>query len=211
MDRFRKWLLSGLLAGLAACADLSTQFGARIIDPGQPIALGPEEILVVGRIRILENGRSKLPYSWGKPIWQLETLGVPDTPHRYLPFLSTREDGRFVYAIPAGRYRMAHVAPFYYQPLIDPALAFAGPTPGHVYYLGELVLDLDTTSWLGGLWGNYILKINYLEVLDLPGDLRGALPTTLVMEPALLTRLPGQLPALMENGGGLLGSMRFHR
>jgi hypothetical protein len=61
---------------------------------------------------------------------------------------------------------MSHMEPLHYMPHIDPALAFDGATPCRAYYLGDLEVDIETTSWLRGLWGDYITRLDRLELAD---------------------------------------------
>lgn len=199
------FVLFALLA-LAGCAGLPETVRARRIEPGQAPALNPDEIVVVGRILFVENGKSKAPYGSGRPHWQLSSpkaksgAGGDAGKRKVIPFLSTRADGAFAYAIPAGHYEMAHVEPFYYLPMIDPALEFGASEPGRTYYLGDLEVDIDATSWLGGLWGNYITRINHLEILDRFGEMAGRSSGSGVesdaLRKALLTWIDGRIPEL---------------
>lgn len=204
---------------LSGCATLAeTEYpGSRAIDPGEAPALRQDEVVIFGRILFTENGVSKLPYGLGRPLWQLTSpphkavRGQPMGKRRIIPFLSTRKDGVFVYAIPAGRYEIAHIVPFYYTPTIVPALEFSADQPGKAYYLGDLELDIDATSWLGGLWGNYITHLNYLEVVDRFDELGAHMANAFVAsEPpqkSLLVRTRGRIPTLMDQGGaGILVS-----
>jgi hypothetical protein len=205
-------LLFALLA-LAGCAGLPETLSARRVEPGQTPTLNPGEIVIFGRILFIENGKNKAPYGLGKPFWQLESppnraLSGQTERRLNIPFLSTRKDGVFVYVIPAGRYAMSHVEPFYYMPQIDPALEFDASQPDRSYYLGDLEIDIDTTTWLGGLWGNYITHLNHLEVLDRFEEFRDSPPwagTSDQLHKALMTRTHGRIPELKSpTAGGLL-------
>lgn len=83
--------------------------------------------------------------------------------------------------IPAGRYQVSHMEPRHYLPHIDPALAFDGATPCRAYYLGDLEVDIETTSWLGGLWGDYITRLDRLEVPTASTPARAASPAATVV------------------------------
>ncbi len=201
-------LLMVALTVLSGCASLPETLPARRIEPDAHTALAQDEIIIVGRILFIENGRDKAPYGWGKPVWQLMSLESKRGADgqavrgRNIPLLRTGKDGYFAYAIPAGHYQMSHVEPIYYQPFIDPALEFDANDPGRVYYLGDLEVDIDTTSWLGGLWGNYITHLNYLEVVDrfeaARGRFAGLVTGSEPMRKALLTRIEGRMPQSKE-------------
>jgi hypothetical protein len=202
------WLIV-LLFVLTGCAAGTVNY--RDLASGTPPALAADMAIVFGRIVFIENGRSKLPYTLGKPVWHLmeeRAAGAPASgpPPHQLALLSTGEDGLFVYAIPAGRYRITSVVPFYYTPPIDPALAFDASTPGHAYYLGDLVIAYEASSWLGGLWGNYIERLTRLEVRDRFGathaTARRLLPPEVTVERQLLSRVRGAFPSLPAAGGG---------
>jgi hypothetical protein len=207
------WLACLVLSGCATLAE--TEYpGSRAIGPGEAPALRPDEVVIFGRILFIENGAHKFPYGLGKPLWQLTSPphkavgGQPTGKRRIIPFLSTRKDGVFVYAIPAGRYEIGDIVPFYYTPMIVPALEFSADQPGKAYYLGDLELDIDATSWLGGLWGNYITHLNYLEVVDRFDELGAQMASAFVAdEPpkkSLLARIRGRIPALMDQGGAAI-------
>lgn len=204
MKRPVLFMLTLVLLALVGCAGLPETRTARRVDAGQAPALNPDEVVVFGRILFIENGKSKAPYDLGKPLWQIErpvnqTAADSSGRHLIMPFLSTRKDGVFVYVIPAGRYAMTHLEPFYYMPLIDPALEFDAGTPGQIYYLGDLEIDIDTTSWLGGLWGNYITHLNHLEVLDRFEEFRDSLPwagPSDQLHKAIMKRMHGRIPEL---------------
>lgn len=204
-------LLASLL--LTGCASVpETQFSRRV-DTGVVPVLGPDEVLVYGRILFIENGKSKAPYGLGKPLWSVTTAlpqgvaPIPETgsqpPRRKnIPFLSTRKDGVFAYVIPAGHYEMGRLVPFYYMPFIDPAMEFDASEAGQAYCLGDLEVDYDASSWLGGLWGNYITHLNHFEVVDrcdaLHGRIFGSAPPAAPLRKALLTRIYGRMPGIRE-------------
>ncbi len=100
---------------------------------------------------------------------------------------------------------MKFVVPFYYTPYIYPALYFDAPEPKNIYYLGVLIIDIDTTKMLGGLWGNYINSLNYVEVKD---DFFTARQMLLEKFPEfedenihkeIMERLPGNFPTLQKS------------
>lgn len=207
-------LLIAVLPALTGCASLSEPFGARGLELGSKPTLSKNEVVIFGRILFIENGKRKAPYDWGKPIWQLTspapTSGADgqSVPHRNFPFLTTRKDAAFAYLIPAGRYEMTVLAPFYYTPLIDPALEFDASEPGKAYYLGDLEVDIDVSTWLGGLWGNYITHLNYLEVVDRLDQLEPQISELsaagIPIRKALLTRIYGRVPELKSSPAGML-------
>jgi len=207
------FLLFALLA-LTGCTGLPETRYVRCVDSGQTPVLSPDEIVIFGRVLFIENGKNKAPYGLGKPLWQLygqPNQAADDQVGRRLniPFLSTRKDGVFVYVIPAGRYAMTHVEPFYYLPQIDPALEMDVSEPGRSYDLGDLEIDIDTTSWLGGLWGNYITHLNHLEVMDRFDEFRDLTPWATApdqVRKALMTRMRGRIPELKSTAGGMLVS-----
>jgi hypothetical protein len=166
--------------------------------------LKQDEILIVGRILFTENGKRKVPYGLGKPCWQLmnPASGEQRARRKILPFLSASEDGVFAYVIPAGRYEMTHVEPFGYIPLIDPAVEFDASEAGRAYYLGDLEVDIDSSVWLGGLWGNYITRLNHLEVVDrfdeVSGQFAGIVPGSDPVRKALLTGINGRVPQFKQ-------------
>lgn len=225
MNRVASYLLPFAFLILQGCAGMPETFLARRVDPGASPSLNPGEVLIFGHILFIENGKDKAPYGLGKPLWQLASaVPVPtvngDTPAQHIiPFLSTRKDGLFAYIIPAGHYEMAFVAPFYYLPMIDPALEFDASEPGRIYCLGDLELDIDTSVWLGGLWGNHITHLNHIEVLDRCEEARGKMPIgALDSEPTrktLLTRIHGRVAELKSTAaGGMLvapAGLRFGR
>jgi hypothetical protein len=195
------------LLAVSGCASLPETRNARSVEPRETPTLKRDEILVFGRILFTENGKPKAPYGLGKPLWQLATpetkpaLGE-QSKRKILPFLSTRKDGVFAYVIPAGRYEITHVEPLGYLPHIDPALEFDANEPGLVYYLGDLEVDIEASIWLGGLWGNYITRINHLEVRDRHDETRaqfeGTAPGSATSRKALLFRIHGRPPQLKE-------------
>jgi hypothetical protein len=204
-------LLASLL--LTGCASVpETQF-ARRVDAGTVPVLGPDEVLIYGRILFIENGKSKAPYGLGKPVWSVittqpqgavpspETDGQPPR-RKNIPFLSTRKDGVFAYVIPAGHYEMGGLVPFYYTPFIDPAMEFDASEAGQAYCLGDLEVDYDASSWLGGLWGNYITHLNHFEVVDrcdaLHGQIFSSYKLASPLRKALLTRIYGRMPGFSE-------------
>jgi hypothetical protein len=75
--------------------------------------------------------------------------------------------------------------------------------PGRACYLGDVEVDFDAWSWLGGLWGNCLSRITRIEVVDRFDATRDALAQRLARDPerigrALLTASPGQSPQLFE-------------
>ena len=214
MDGRIDCLLITILLFLGGCANLPETYVARGVEPGERPVLSGSEVLVFGRILFSENGGNKAPYGWSKPIWQLESperkpvANGQGARRMIIPFLSTRRDGAFAYIIPAGHYEMTHVEPFYYLPFIDPALEFDASAPGRAYYLGDLELDIDTSVWLGGLWGNYITHLNHIEVLDrfeeASWPILANAPGTGAIRKARLTRIHGRIPALNQSAGGIL-------
>jgi hypothetical protein len=211
------WLALLAVLALSGCAGLSqVEYpGARAIEPGEAASLSHDEVLVFGRILFIENGANKHPYALGKPIWQLQS--PPSLPavkefsgkRRVIPFLSTRKDGVFAYVIPAGHYQMGHVEPLYYMPFIRPALEFSAEQPGMAYYLGDLELDIEATSWLGGLWGNYITRLNHQEVVDRFDEVVPLVASPLVMpgtaRKAMMVRVRGEIPMLQKQDTGGFG------
>ncbi len=201
-----QWMVMMLaVLTLGGCASLSEQFGARRIEPGETPILSRDEVVIFGRILFFENGKPKVPYAWGRPLWQLERLvQEADEADRLgrpirLPFLSTRKDAVFVYTIPAGQYQITHIEPFYYLPLIDPALDFAAIEPGRAYYLGDLELEIEVSTWLGGMWGNYITRLKALAVSDRYLEVRGQVQGVVAddaFRKSLFAPIPGRQPQL---------------
>jgi hypothetical protein len=202
------WLICVALVA-SGCASPPETRHARPALTNEPVVLQQGEILVFGRLLFTENGKSKVPYGLGKPLWQLETPkaasdSAPPTAKRtILPFLGTDKDGFFAYVIPAGHYEIAHVEPLGYTPLLRPGLEFDTRKPGRAYYLGDVEVDYDAWSWLYGLWGNHISRITRVEVVDRFDTARGTLAQRLALDPegidkALLTGSPGKAPQLFE-------------
>lgn len=192
---------------VSGCAALPETIRAHRVEPGEAVSLKQGEILVFGRILFVENGKSKMPYGLGKPHWQLMSpkdkaaIGQGER-RKILPLLSTRADGVFVYVIPGGRYEMSHVEPFGYIPMIDPAIEFDASESGQAYYLGDLEVDIDSSIWLGGLWGNYITRLNSLEIKDRFDETRdraaGAIADPSSIRKALLVPVQGRTPQMKE-------------
>lgn len=204
-------LLALVMLIVTGCESMPLMGPVRKMTVDQPSALSVGEIIIFGRILFIENGTPKAPYALGRPTWSLKSLAVTaesdakkQAKPTHISFLSTDKNGLFRYVIPAGRYELSHVEPFYYMPLIQTALAFEAIEPGRAYYLGDLVLDIDTTSMLWGLWGNYINSLNHLEVRDQFDATRSDLMRTLPdmagtqFSKSLLARLPGQFPQLLD-------------
>ena len=204
---------SGLLIMLATlivpgCASLPETLSARPATSGEVPVLRQGEILVFGRILFTENGKSKVPYGLGKPLWQLETpepaspSEQPAEKRRILPFLSTDRDGAFAYAIPTGHYEIAHAEPLGYTPLLYPGLEFEAREPGLAYYLGDVEVNIDSSIWLGGLWGNYITRIERVEVVDRFDEARNRfaqrLPNPERIRKTLLVPTQARRPHLIE-------------
>lgn len=206
--------LTGLLIvcialAVSGCGSLPETRLAQRVQPGEAVVPKPGEILVFGRLVFTENGKPKVPYGLGKPLWQLESPAPASDPEagtekrRILPFLSTDADGHFAYVIPAGHYAIAHAEPRGYQPLLDPGLEFDARTAGQAYYLGDVEVDFDAWSWLGGLWGNYITRISRVEVVDRFDAARDMLVQRHTEHPAhigkaLMTPIPARPPHLFE-------------
>lgn len=192
---------------VSGCASLPETIAARQVSPNETLTLKQGEILVFGRILLIENGKSKMPYGLAKPLWQLMSpkgkAGTGQSEReRILPFLSTRMDGVFVYVIPAGRYEITHVQLFGYLPLVDPAIEFDATEPGQAYYLGDMEVDFDASLWVGGLWGKYITRINSLEIKDRFEETRdlvaGTISDSSPIGKALLTPIRGRTPQMKE-------------
>ena len=200
------WLVFVALV-VSGCASLPETRLARPALPDEPVVLQQDEILVFGRLLFTANGQSKVPYGLGKPLWQLETPKAASDPvsakRTILPFLSTDSEGYFAYVIPSGQYEIAHAEPRGYTPLLRPGLQFDAREPERAYYLGDVEVDFDAWSWLGGLWGNYISRITRVEVVDRFDSARDVLVQRHAQNPerigkALLTASPGQSPQLFE-------------
>ena len=205
--------LSGMLSvfatlSLFGCASFPETLEARHVESNDVLTLARDEILIFGRILFTENGKSMAPYGFAKPMWQLMTPEIVQTPgkpaekRKILPLLGTERDGVFRYVIPAGRYAITHVQPLGYTPMIDPAVEFAAREAGQAYYLGDLEVDIDAWSWLGGLWGNYITRIRRVEVVDRFDEVRDLLlqnaSESIPAKKALLAPITGSLPDLRE-------------
>jgi hypothetical protein len=225
--RFSIWLfpvLAPILFGCASTVDVKS-YTAQAVRDGTTITLQEDEVIIFGRILFIENGRSLVPYGFQtRPWWWLSCTVPPESatgkPGRLWTLSPrTRDDGTFIYVIPSGRHEIMHLSPFYYMPLILPALEFEVSTPGVAYYLGDLEVDYDATRWLGGLWGNHIKNLNYLEVVDRYDEARARLSATLgdttgmPVQKALMTRIHGQVPGLDEPGGAIFmgspGTFKF--
>lgn len=200
IQRYLFILLVLVTALLNGCGTMPTNYYAKSIEESQQLVFGEDEVLITGKIIFIENGKSKAPYSLGKPTWML--VGREISNDLQIPFLSTEKDGSFYYIVPAGQYLMKSVAPFYYTPFIYPALYFDASEAKKIYYLGELIIDIDTTVMLGGLWGNYINTLNFVEVKD---DFSTAQQILLEKFPEfeeenihkeIMKRLPGIFPKL---------------
>jgi len=189
-------LAAVLVLLLTGCAGVPEARLARPLEAGAPVALAPGEAVVFGSILFVENGKPKYPYGLGKPMWFIE--GV----HGKWPQFGTDKDGSFYLALPAGRYELRSAVPFYYTPYICIPYRFEAPQAGKAYYIGALRIEFESTVLLGGLWGNYIDSVDYVEVLDrfeaasAALAARGPGAAALPLEKALMTRIPGRRPAL---------------
>lgn len=177
---------------LAGCAAMTEQRSARPLEPGAPVALAPGEAVVFGSILFVENGKPKVPYGLGKPMWFVE--GVSGK----WPHFGADKDGAFYLALPAGRYQIRSVVPFYYTPYICAPYRFEALEPGRAYYVGALRIEFESTVMLGGLWGNYIDSVDYAEVLDRFDAAAAAFAARnpgaagLPLDKALMARIPGK-------------------
>jgi hypothetical protein len=181
---------------LAGCAGMPETRTARVLEAGAPIALAPGEAVAFGSILFVENGKPKYPYGLGRPMWFIE--GVRGN----WPHFGADKDGAFYVALPAGRYQIRSVVPLYYSPYICAPYGFEAPQAGRAYYVGALRVEFESTVVLGGLWGNHIDSVDFVEVLDQFESARAAFAArgrgaaALPTEKALMTRIPGKQPQL---------------
>jgi len=201
-DKAAVLLLASAMLAASGCASIPDSLAARMPEPGQPFPLAAGEAVIFGRILLIENSRAKSPYGAGKPMWRISCKAGLRSSSSTL--LTTRPDGSFVYAIPAGECEIDTVVPFYYTPMIQPAVRFAARTPGKAHYLGDLIVDYEATTWLGGLWGNYIERLHWVGVEDhMPGadamrygSFSQVPAATLPAIRALFESIPGRQPLL---------------
>ncbi|MGD8582997.1 MAG: hypothetical protein PVF06_10170 [Gammaproteobacteria bacterium] len=197
------FLLPVLVTALLNGCGTTTIYDAKSIDESKQLVLGDDEVLITGKIIFIENGQSKAPYSLGRPSWILG--GREELSNLHIPLLSTEKDGSFYYVVPAGKYLMKSVVPFYYTPYIYPAIYFDAPEPKSIYYLGVLIIDIDTTKMLGGLWGNYINSLNFVEVKDEFYTARQILMEKFPefeyenIHKEIMERIPGNFPTLQKS------------
>jgi hypothetical protein len=169
--------------------------------------LGKNDSLIFGRIVLIRNGESQIPYGFNSPWWSLQSPpGVgPEKVQCYRHFLGTRRDGTFVWIVPAGRYELTLVSP----PGVEPALELDVSESGIAYYLGDLLIDYDKLSWYEHMFlssSRWPEHFNYLEVVDRYDEVRGrVLPLLHQLEEVppvrkgLMTRIPGKVPHELES------------
>ena len=192
-------LIAVLLLG---CTGLPKRLEPRALNPDTELRLSQGEVVIFGKILLVENGRPKFPYKLGKPVWSLQTS---DGSARAV-LLSTETDGSFYLVVPAGIYHVVTAEPFYYTPPICLPLRFNALEAGTAYYIGDLRIEFETTVVLGGLWGNYINSVDYVEIVDdfnstaksLGSKAPGA--SNLQVAKAPLERIPGRRPKLSQDG-----------
>lgn len=138
-----------LLAGSLLAGCLTVRTPAK----GEPLRLEPGEGLVLGRVRIFEQGRELHP-------WRVEFLELlAEDPliafallqvesGRKRPGVPLDEEGRFAWILPAGTYLLYHT-PSVDPPVNEPLAAFQVPSTSEVLDLGELALDVAVDRSLG--------------------------------------------------------------
>lgn len=213
------FLLMLLVSFLSGCASAPERCDVRPIERTSIVNPGENESIIFGRILFTENGKSTIPYGFQtKPWWRIRSPPEYAGEKRIkcsAGHLGTQKDGTFVYIIPAGQYEVTHIRPNYYTPFIIPALKFSAEKPATAYYIGDLEIDYDSTRWLGGLWGNYIHHLNYLEVIDRYEQMQALVQDLipLPVETNLMVRIRGQIPHLEEEQGGVpimnFGTIQF--
>jgi hypothetical protein len=203
------------IASVSGCASFPEVISPKEITPGVAVALEAGEVLVFGKVSLIENGEARAPkwhpYSTGAMLFldkQTDNGTPKDQPNAIssasarqirVP-LKTRKNGEFSVIIPSGRYVVAYVMPTY--PCgIKPELAFDAPTPGKAYYLGEMIVDVDTSFSLLRM-DFHCISLNFLEVTDQYESERSALLKMIPELPAesitkaLMTRISGHFPSL---------------
>jgi hypothetical protein len=214
---FSRVVFAVWIASVSGCASFPEVISPKVITPGVAVTLEAGEVLVFGRVGLIKNGEAKAP-KWNFPFSKGAFLGIhkqPDngTPKNQLGAISspsnrptqirliTRENGEFSVIIPSGRYVIDHIIPTY-ECWIKPELAFDVSTPGKAYYLGELIIDVDTSFSLSYFKPFDCDSLNFLEVTDQYEIERSALLGMIPELPpesitkALMTRIPGHFPSV---------------
>lgn len=214
-------LAAASLIALAGCSSMPERIKARPIAAGNPLSLGPEEVLLFGRVGTLVNGEIKAP-NWNPfgtgALIQLRKLHAFDVSDKSLSeseFIGfeTDKNGSYRMVVPAGSYLLTR-AHLFSKCTLNLKMAVDASVPGRAYYLGELVVDVEAS-------GGTCSRLNYLEAKDGFETARSELLVEIPDMPLaatgkqLMRRVPGSFPNLerVSSGGGYIpaGSVRFGR
>lgn len=139
----------GVVLGLALTAGCMTVGTPRA---GEPLRLEADDVLVFGKLRVLEGGRSVVPMPelidellWpGEPVtFKVSLFGIEsERKALYPPY---ENDGTFWWVVPRGTYLMFHTPP---GPGVYNAVlaAFQTPVDADCTYLGTLTVHIDTQA-----------------------------------------------------------------
>jgi hypothetical protein len=197
-----KQLLIAFLAVLITVSGCAT--GAQK-KPPKPLTL-PEDVAVVfGKVVIIENGESKVPYSaWsGAPVpffYRVESEKAVRPKWKGWGGI-VKKDGSFYIRIPRGTYVIYRLEHRY---VVIPRVAFQAPYGADAYYVGTLLIDLDIKK---GFWGPRVKKINGIEVLD---EFEAARDGLLVEYPGLQGEIKKSLMAYDSSMPALAGLQDRH-
>jgi len=204
---FYRIVLTVWIVSVSGCVTFQEQ-----ITPGAVVTLEAGEVLVFGKVGLIKNGEARAPkwslFSTGAMLFfykqtdngaskdQLDAITSPSARQVHIRLI-TRKNGDFSVIIPSGRYVVEHIVPTD-GCSIKPETAFDASTPGKAYYLGEMIIDVDTSFFPQPQCDS----LNFLEVTDQYEIERSALlkmipelpPETITK--ALMTRIPGHFPSL---------------
>jgi hypothetical protein len=161
------WVVGPLL--VAGCADLKS------LAPGKPCHPGLAEALVFGKIVIVENGRTIVPYN----LWTTRTVPIlyrAQTRKQVAAVPQVQPDGSFYWLLPRGTYVIEEIQ-FGYS--LTPHIAFQVPATGQAFYLGNLTIAAETSWFLRKNCAN-----SQVSVRDEFDQARGELPTRIPNVPA---------------------------
>lgn len=131
------------------------QLNIKKVDPGKPLSLSENEAVVFGKVRFIEKGETN---PWGVPV--VLTLFHVES-EKYNTYVLVEKDGSFFWIVPRGTYIISEIKG--YEFTILPQIAFQAPLEADAYYLGTLIIDLETRKILAV---RYIKKLNDIRVED---------------------------------------------
>jgi hypothetical protein len=197
MTQVRRGYVALACAGFAAML-LASCLALRTPEVGEPIALAVDEALVIGQVRVFEQGRELHPWKLegvelllADPELKLSLFQVESG--RKHPYVPLESDGRFEWIVPAGTYLIYHT-PSVDPPFNEPLTAFQVRAGAEPVDLGELRLDITVErSRLGECSGYDVVSVDAaprepdaaLAQLSRHPGTHSIRPGTLVVDPAL--------------------------